>query len=125
MLKEFREFIGKSNVLGLAVALVLGAAFGAVVASFANDILMQLIAAIGAQPDFGALSFEVNDTPIRYGSFLTALLSFLIVAWAMFLVVKAFNRFQRKQEAGAPKETEMDLLKQIRDELRTRTPLRS
>lgn len=121
MWREFREFIGRSNVLGLAVALVLGAAFGAVVASFSRDILMQLVAAAGAMPDFTALSVMVNDTPIRYGSFLTALISFLIVAFAMFLVVKAAGRLQRKEEA-APKETEMDLLRQIRDELR-RTPV--
>ena len=117
MWKEFREFIGRSNVLGLAVALVLGAAFGAVVASFTNDVLMQLIAALGATPDFSALSFQVNGTPIRYGSFLTTLLSFLIVAFAIFLIVKAANRFQRKEESRT--ESEVDLLKQIRDELRT------
>ena len=122
MWKEFRDFIGRSNVLGLAVALVMGAAFGAVVASFTNDILMQLIAAIGAKPNFSALSFTIRDTPIRYGNFLTAVLSFLIVAFAMFLVVKGANRLagQRKE---ATKETELDLLRQIRDNLAARTPL--
>jgi large conductance mechanosensitive channel len=120
MLQEFRQFIGRSNVLGLAVALVMGAAFGAVVASFTNDILMQLIAAIGAKPNFNALVFRINDTPIRYGSFLTALLSFLIVSFAIFLVVKAANRLQRRQEKT--KVTEVDLLTEIRDELRGRTP---
>jgi large conductance mechanosensitive channel len=126
MLREFRDFIGRSNVLGLAVALVLGAAFGAVVASFTNDILMQLIAAVGAKPDFRALSFTINGTPIRYGSFLTVVLSFVIVAFAMFLVVKAANRLQRgaqaEKKAVPPKESERDLLAQIRDELRSRTP---
>jgi large conductance mechanosensitive channel len=119
MLKEFRDFIARGNVLGMAVGLLMGVAFGAVVTSFANDILMQLIAAVGAKPDFSALAFEVNDTPIRYGSFLTALTSFVIISYALFLVVKAANRLWRKEEA--PKgETELDLLKQIRDELRAR-----
>lgn len=120
VLKELREFIGRSNVLGMAVGILMGAAFGAVVASFSNDILMQLVAALGAQPDFSALTLEVNDTPIRYGSFLTAVISFLIVAFTMFLVVKAANRFQRKKEQTPKPETEVDLLKQIRDELRAR-----
>ena len=120
MWKEFRDFIGRSNVLGLAVALVMGAAFGAVVASFTNDILMQLVAAIGAKPDFAALSFTINGAPIRYGSFLTAVLSFLIVALAMFLVVKGANKLQRKRPEEAPKETEIDLLREIRDSLRER-----
>jgi large conductance mechanosensitive channel len=124
MWKEFREFIGRGNVLGLAVALVMGAAFGAVVASFTNDILMQLIAAIGAKPNFSGLSVNVNGTPIRYGNFLTALLSFLIVSFAIFLMVKAANRLQRRtEEKKEAKETETDLLKQIRDELRARNPV--
>lgn len=122
MLKEFREFIGRSNVLGMAVGILMGAAFGAVVASFSTDILMQLVAALGAQPDFSALTVEVNDTPIRYGSFLTAVISFLIVAFTMFLVVKAANRFQRKKEQTPKPETDVDLLKQIRDELRGYRP---
>lgn len=121
MWREFRDFVARGNVLGLAIALVLGAAFGAVVASFTNDILMQVVAAIGAKPDFSGLSFMLNGTPIRYGSFLTAVLSFLIVALAMFLVVKAANRLRRKTEAT--KETDTDLLRQIRDELRARTPV--
>lgn len=124
MWREFREFIGRSNVLGLAVALVLGAAFGAVVASFTSDILMQLVAAIGGKPNFSALSVSFRGTPIRYGSFLTAVLSFLIVAAAMFLVVKGANRLQRKQPAQPAKESELDLLRQIRDALASRTVVR-
>lgn len=123
MWKQFKEFILRGNVLGLAVAVVMGAAFGAVVASFTNDILMQLVAAVGARPDFTDLSFTVNDTPIRYGSFITAVLSFLIVAFAMFFVVKAASRFERKKEQAPPPESELDLLKQIRDELRARRPI--
>ncbi|MCI0573748.1 MAG: large conductance mechanosensitive channel protein MscL [Myxococcaceae bacterium] len=117
--KEFKEFVSKGNVIGLAVAVVLGGAFGAVVVSFTNDILMQLIAAVGGRPDFSKYSVTVNGSEIRYGSFLTAVVSFLIVTAAIFLVVKAINRllaFRRKQETAA-QETELELLRQIRDSL--------
>jgi large conductance mechanosensitive channel len=126
--KEFKEFISQGNVIGLAVAVVLGGAFGLVVASFTNDILMQLIAAIGGKPDFSNLSFTLNGAEIRYGNFLTAVVSFFIVALALFTVVKGINRLQglrRKKEeatqkAQAPQETEVDLLRQIRDALAQR-----
>jgi len=125
MWSEFKEFIGRSNVLGLAIAVVLGAAFGAVVASFTNDILMQLIAALGALPDFSELAFNVRGTPIRYGAFLTALLSFLIVAFTVFLVMKAANRLQRQSPKEEAQDTELELLRQIRDRLGSQAPLRS
>jgi large conductance mechanosensitive channel len=123
--KEFKEFISQGNVIGLAVAVVLGGAFGLVVASFTNDILMQLIAAIGGKPDFSALRFTLNGAEIRYGNFLTVVVSFLIVALALFIVVKGINRLQglrRKEEAAqkAPQETEVELLRQIRDALAQR-----
>ncbi len=115
MWREFREFIARGNVLSLAVGLLMGVAFGAVVSSFTNDVLMQLIAAVGAKPDFSALSFDVNGTPIRYGAFLTALLSFVIIALALFFVVKGINALQRPTVEA--KETELDVLRQIRDRL--------
>lgn len=126
--KEFKEFISQGNVIGLAVAVVLGGAFGLVVASFTNDILMQLIAAIGGKPDFSNLSFTLNGAEIRYGNFLTVVVSFIIVALALFIVVKGLNRLQglrRKKEEAAlkaevPQETEVDLLRQIRDALAQR-----
>jgi large conductance mechanosensitive channel len=126
--KEFKEFISQGNVIGLAVAVVLGGAFGLVVASFTNDILMQLIAAIGGKPDFSDLSFTLNGAEIRYGNFLTVVVSFLIVALALFIVVKGINRLQglrhKKEEAAqkaqVPQETEVELLRQIRDALAQR-----
>lgn len=124
--KEFKEFISQGNVIGLAVAVVLGGAFGLVVASFTNDILMQLIAAIGGKPDFSNLSFTLNGAEIRYGNFLTAVVSFFIVALALFTLVKGINRLQglrrKKEEAAqkAPQETEVELLRQIRDALAQR-----
>lgn len=121
MLREFKEFVARGNVLGLAVAVVLGAAFGVVVSSFVKDILMQLIASLGATPSFDSLSVTLNGAEIRYGAFLNALVMFLIVSFAMFLVVKGYNRIVREKEKEKPPgESELDLLRQIRDALERR-----
>lgn len=102
MWKEFKEFAFKGSVIELAVAVILGIAFGAVVASFVGDILMNLIAAVIGQPDFSQLSFTVNDAEIRYGAFLNALINFLLVALALFFVIKAMNRASRKPADEEP-----------------------
>jgi large conductance mechanosensitive channel len=122
MLKEFRDFILKGNVLDLAIAVVLAAAFGAVVVAFTDGILMPLIAAIVGKPDFDALVVNINGTPVYYGKFLTALVNLLLVGGALFLVVKGVNRARhpRKATDERPPETDHDLLAQIRDELKRR-----
>ena len=120
MLKEFKDFIMRGNVVDLAVAVIVGAAFTAVVNSFANDILMQIVAAVFGKPDFNDLSFELGDAIIRYGAFITVLINFLIVAFVVFLVVKGINRAQNlrtKEEEEELEETEVELLVQIRDAL--------
>jgi large conductance mechanosensitive channel len=119
MLKEFRDFIMKGNVLDLAVGIILGVAFGAVVAAFTEGVLMALIAALVGKPDFNALAFELNGTPIQYGRVLTAIINLLLVGAALFFVVKAVHRL-REPAAPAPVETDHELLAQIRDELRRR-----
>lgn len=121
--KEFKEFIARGNVIDLAVAVVLGAAFTQVVDAFSNNILMQLIAAIGGQPDFSELSFTINGAEIGYGIFLTATINFVIVGFAMFLVVKAINKMQNlkkadAEEASAKEPSEVELLTEIRDALK-------
>jgi large conductance mechanosensitive channel len=123
--QELKEFFGRNNVVGLAIAVVIGAAFGAVVTSFVNDILMQLVAALVGKPNFGALAIVINGTPIRIGSFINAVLMFFIVGLAMFLVVKLVARVQRPRPvlAEKPPETEVDLLRDIRETLRTRAPI--
>ena len=120
MIKEFKEFIMRGNVIDLAVAVIIGAAFTLVVNSFVNDIMMQIVAAVAGEPNFNQLSFELGDAVIRYGSFLTALINFLIVALVVFLVVKGINSLQNlrtKEEEEALEETEVELLAQIRDSL--------
>lgn len=89
MIREFREFALKGNLLELAVAFVLGVAFSAVVTSLVDDVIMNLIAAVVGEPSFSGLTFEIGDGVIRYGSFLTALATFLIIAWVLFVIVKA------------------------------------
>ena len=92
MLKEFREFILRGNVVDLAVAVVIGAAFGAVVTAFVADFVTPLIAAIGGQPDFARLKFTINDSVFKYGHFFNAVVSFLIIgAVIFFFVVKPLN----------------------------------
>src|SRR5207253_1524875 len=90
----FRQFILRGNVVDLAIAVVIGAAFGAVVAAFVKDLLTPLIAAIGGKPDFSALSFEVNNSKFLYGDFLNALIAFLLIALVVYyLVIVPMNYF--------------------------------
>jgi large conductance mechanosensitive channel len=92
MLSEFKQFILRGNVIDLAVAVVIGAAFGAIVTSLVENIITPLIGALGGQPDFSGLSFELNNSEIRYGAFLNALISFLIIAAVIFFaVIKPMN----------------------------------
>lgn len=106
MFKGFRDFILRGNVVDLAVAVILGAAFNAIVTSFTKDVLGQLIAAVVGKPDFSSVVFKVNDTPILIGNFLNATLSFLIVAFVVYFgVVVPVNALQarlKKPEPDAP-----------------------
>jgi large conductance mechanosensitive channel len=124
MLKQFRDFLLRGSVVDLAVAVVVGAAFGAVVASFVSDLLTPLIAAIGGKRDFSALSFTINGSRFRYGSFINAVLSFVIVAAAVFfVVVRPVSALMERRKAGLEPEAEavsedVVLLGEIRDLLR-------
>ena len=122
---EFREFVLRGSLVDLAVAVVIGAAFGALVASFVADLVTPLIAAIGGKPDFSALSFTINGSRFRYGSFLNALLAFLVIAGVVFfLVVKPVNallaRTKRRDEEPEAPAPDVQLLTEIRDLLRER-----
>jgi large conductance mechanosensitive channel len=101
MFRGFRDFIMRGNVVDLAVAVVIGAAFGAVITSFVNDVLMQIIAAIGGQPEFSSLSFKIGEGVIKYGSFLNALITFLLIAAAVyFIVVLPMNKLAERRAKG-------------------------
>ncbi len=87
MLKGFREFVFRGNVIDLAVAVVIGAAFGSVVTAFVKDLLTPLIAAIAGKPDFSALTFTINNSKFLYGDFINAVVAFLLVAGAVYFFI--------------------------------------
>ena len=122
LLKDFRAFIMRGNVLDLAVAVIIGLAFNAVVNSLVNDVIMQIIAAIFGKPNFDDLTFTIGDGVIYYGRFLTALVNFLIIAATVFVIVRAFEELQKRRRGteeeleDAPEE--IVLLSEIRDLLR-------
>jgi large conductance mechanosensitive channel len=100
--REFKEWIMKGNLIAIAVGLIIALAFADLVKSFTASLITPLIAAIGGQPDFSALDFTINGSTFRYGAFINALITFLIVALVMFLVVKATLRiFREKPEEPA------------------------
>ena len=126
MLKGFKDFLLRGNVVDLAVAVVIGTAFGVVVATFARDFIGGVIGAFGGSPDFGTAGFTVNDSPIIIGSTINALIYFLIVAAAVyFFVVVPVNKLMERRKRGeepevaAPSE-DIVLLQEIRDLLRER-----
>lgn len=104
MLQNFKKFLFRGNVVDLAVAVVIGAAFGAVVTALVTNIFTPLIAAIGSKPDFSNLSLEINSSKIMYGSFLNAVISFVMIAAAVyFFIVAPMNAFmERKKRGEAP-----------------------
>ena len=139
MLKEFKEFVARGNVLDLAVAVIIGGAFGVIVTSLTEDLIMPIVGAIfggldfsskfillstpagyeGSMSDYAALK-EAGAAMIGYGAFITALINFLILAFIIFLLVRSANKMMNKQdEAAGP--TEVDLLTEIRDELKKRS----
>jgi large conductance mechanosensitive channel len=123
-LKEFKDFLMRGNVVDLAVAFVIGAAFAAVVTSFVGDLLTPLIAAIFGKQDFSALTFTVNGSTFKYGSFINALITFVLIAAAVFfVVVKPMNalvaRSKRGEEPDLDKPADVVVLEEIRDLLRS------
>jgi large conductance mechanosensitive channel len=109
MVKEFRDFLLRGNIVELAVAFVLGVAFGALVTSFVDNLLMPVVAMIIGKPDFRDLTFTINDSVFRYGSFLTSLIAFAAVAAAVFFFVvrpmnALMNRLRPPAEEGLPDE---------------------
>lgn len=133
MVSEFKEFIAKGNVVDLAVAVVIGAAFGKIVTAFVDKIIMPPIGLLIGGVDFSKWVITLKDATVNaageavptvaigIGEFLNTMIQFLIIAAAVFLVVKAINRVQRKQEAApAPAEPseEVLLLREIRDSLK-------
>ncbi|MGE5642978.1 MAG: large conductance mechanosensitive channel protein MscL [Byssovorax cruenta] len=102
MLKEFREFAMRGNVMDLAIAVIIGGAFGAIVTSLVNDILMPLIGLVLGGIDFSALAFQVGNAVIKWGAFVQAVINFIIIAFVVFLIVRAINRLKGPAPVAAP-----------------------
>ena len=125
MLKEFKEFAIKGNVIDMAVGIVIGAAFGKIVTSFVNDIIMPGVGLLIGGVNFDELTFTLKQATntaeaitINYGSFLNTLINFIIIAFAIFIVVKQINRFKKKEGKKTKPSEDIVLLQEIRDELR-------
>ena len=122
IVKEFREFAVKGNVMDLAVGVIIGAAFGKIVGSLVEDVVMPVIGSMMGGLDFSGLAIKVGSATLKYGKFLQTCLDFLIIAWAIFLIVKLINRVKREEEKPAPppaaKPQQEVLLEEIRDLLK-------
>lgn len=122
MFKEFKKFIARGNVLDLAVGVIVGGAFSSIVTSLVNNIFTPIIGLIVGGVDFSSLSITFKDTKIMYGAFIQSVIDFLIVAFCLFLVVKAVNKVTHKDKNEEPKKpvesSELKTLKEIRDLLK-------
>lgn len=121
MFREFKQFIAQGNVMDLAVGMIIGASFKAIVDSLVADIISPIIGMVLGGVDFSALSVTVGEAQIMYGNFINAIISFIIIAFVMFLMIKGVNKLRTKkevvEEAAGPSNEEV-LLAEIRDLLR-------
>jgi len=127
MLQEFKSFAMKGSVVDLAVGVIIGAAFGKIIASLVEDVIMPLLGTLIGGVNFSTLAFTVGSATLKYGKFLQSCLDFLIIAWAIFVAVKLISRLRREEPAApaAPPRQEV-LLEEIRDLLKNgqaRAPL--
>ena len=126
MLKEFKEFISKGNVMDMAVGIIIGGAFTAIVTALVDSILMPVIGALCGGLSVADMSITVGNAAIGYGAFIQAIIDFLLVAWVLFMIIKALNKAKAaavKEEEPAPEEPEekpadIVLLEEIRDLLK-------
>ncbi|KIL52075.1 large conductance mechanosensitive channel protein MscL [Jeotgalibacillus soli] len=121
MMKEFKEFALRGNVLDLAVAVVIGAAFGKIVTALVETIIMPLVGILVGGIDFTSLELSIGGATVSYGVFLQAVVDFIIIAFAIFLFVKLLNRFKRKEEekeAVPIPDPQIEILREIRDLLK-------
>ena len=124
-IKEFKEFAMKGNVMDMAVGVIIGGAFGKIVSSLVDDILMPLSGVVTGGVDFTSLIAKVGDAEVKYGVFIQNIIDFLIVAFCIFLMIKAMNQLNRKKEepeapAAPAGPTQEELLAEIRDLLKVK-----
>jgi large conductance mechanosensitive channel len=120
LLKEFRDFAMKGNVVDMAVGIIIGVAFGKIVTSLVNDVIMPAVGLLLGKVDFKALAVEIGSAKIGYGLFIQSVTDFIIVAFCIFIIVKQMNRFKKPAPPPAPMgpTDEVKLLTEIRDALK-------
>ena len=125
MMKEFKEFISRGNVMDMAVGIIIGGAFTAIVSSLVADIITPIIGMLMGGINFSELAVTVGSAQLTYGNFIQAVINFLLVAWVLFMIVKAMNKMKRKEEEKpaepeAPAEPPEDIVlqREIRDSLK-------
>ena len=122
-IKEFKEFAMKGNVMDMAVGVIIGGAFGKIVSSLVDDVLMPLIGVVTGGVDFTGLIAKVGDAEVKYGVFIQNIIDFLIIAFCIFLMIKAMNKM-KKEEPAEPEApagpTQEELLAEIRDLLKAK-----
>jgi len=119
---DFKKFISRGNVVDMAVGVIIGAAFGKIVASLVNDVLMPFVGIFLGGIDLSKLAFTIGEAQIRYGSFVQTIIDFLIIAFTIFVIIKIFEKLKLKEEAASetpkPKPEDVALLEEIRDLLK-------
>ena len=118
LLREFRDFVNRGNVIDLAIAVILATFFAPIITALIDGVIMNLIAAAVGEPSFDSITIDVGDSTLLIGSVITAVVQFLIVALVCFLIVKSYNALKAEEDEESP--SELDVLEQIRDELRSR-----
>ncbi|KYD06514.1 large conductance mechanosensitive channel protein MscL [Bacillus atrophaeus] len=126
MWKEFKTFAMRGNIVDLAIGVVIGGAFGKIVTSLVNDIIMPLVGLLLGGLDFSGLSFTFGNAVVKYGSFIQTIVNFLIISFSIFIMIRTLNQLRRKKEAEEEAEEEAadaqeELLKEIRDLLKQQT----
>ncbi len=126
LVKEFKEFAMRGNVMDMAVGVIIGGAFGKIVSSLVDDVIMPLIGVITGGIDFSSLSVKVGEATLKYGSFIQNIIDFLIIAFCIFVMIKGMNALSKKKkeeaapEAPAEPSNEEKLLSEIRDLLKNK-----
>ncbi|MCY7952817.1 large conductance mechanosensitive channel protein MscL [Bacillus inaquosorum] len=126
MWKEFKAFAMRGNIVDLAIGVVIGGAFGKIVTSLVNDIIMPLVGLLLGGLDFSGLSFTFGEAVVKYGSFIQTIVNFLIISFSIFIVIRTLNGLRRKKEAEEEaaeeaSDAQEELLKEIRDLLKQQT----
>ncbi|MEO1055834.1 MAG: large conductance mechanosensitive channel protein MscL [Actinomycetota bacterium] len=119
LLKEFRDFVNRGNLIDLAIAVVLATFFAPIITALVDGVIMNLIAAIFGQPSFDSITIDVGDATLLIGSVITAIVNFVIVAFVCFFIVKSYNALKAEEDEDEG-PSELDVLEEIRDELRSR-----